>query len=706
MKITPTFAALINCCFPLLLFIGHAQASDSLPESQPAPASAPAASGAPALNQQKLVLRDGRWLVAGGSASWQAHSDHPVGADSELYDPKTGQWQTLEGLRIEEKQRAYLNQMKDGRVLFFVVQGGDTPAYFARVWNPKTSHIENLAVGAKPVPDDGIAVLSDGRVLIVDSIGGSAVIWDSRSNAVSSSEVPELENSSWRALPLANHTVLLLEAFDDTKTAGRNRPEQSVTLVWDVTSGEWRRLGDFPATFRPDGILLEQDDGAVHAEIAGSPYSLPASATEWVAASAILQAPATLPSAIPQPQVAQPQALPPIARPQPAAEGPSDQWTSFAAKAGVDLLWLVPFAIVWGLWALAARWLDNQLEYSFRVSFAGVNRVLPALFLVAILGILLRDGLIQMVAPGLALWWGLHYGDVALFYSSACVMLLVLTPLLRAVIASVLEEGRREAWLGRLKRVAQAAGISLFLLLFYVLRQYVVDAHGPLTGDSWPELLDNLKWAVLAVAVLLVPYLVLRRWQGDKKALKSSGALLRVLAFVFLTLLVLFAAGSYREGGLPAYAKSCAEQQRWGPLTVDSLRSWARCVDGSGGLMGSAMFRPTMSMINSLPSVPCRYVGVWTSTRPGAQYQIRLADDSRFSGVPVQPASAAGPELGVWGVVDGRMIWFYDKGMVWPPDINQILPGEDPQHFTLVEVNGMQTQFALIQKIPSSRCTP
>ncbi len=711
MKITsnnPGFTALISFVLLLLPLAGRALAGNVLPESQPVPASAPAASGLPVLNQQKLILKDGRWLVAGGSASWQARSDHPVGADSELYDPRNGQWQPLEGLHFEESQRAYINQLKDGRVLFFVVQGGDTPAYFARTWNPTTNHIENLAVSAKPVPDDGIAVLNDGRVLIVDSVGGSAVIWDARSNTVSSSEVSELENSSWRALPLKNSTVLLLEAFGDAETPGRNKPSQSAALLWNAASGEWKRLGDFPAPFRPDGILQEEDDGAVHAETAGNPFRLAASATEWVTAPAILQA--QPPLAIQQPHAVQPHVLPPIAPPQPAtqAEVFSERWPSFATKAGMDLLWLLPFVIVWAFWMLASRWLDNQLEYSFRVSFSKVNSVLPALFLLAIVSILLRDGLIQIVAPGLALWWGLHYGDVALFYSSACVMFLVLTPLLRAVIASVLEEGRREAWLRRIKLAAFVAVVSLFLLFFYVLEQYFLDTHGPLTIDFWPEWLDNLKWSVLAVIAPLALYLFVRRQRGDKKAelLKSSRSLLRVFAIVCLTLLVLFAVGSYREGGLPAYAKSCAGQQRWNPVSVDSLRNWAQCVDSSGGIIGSAMFRPTMSMVKSLPSVPCSYVGIWSSTRPGSQYQIRLTDDSRFYGVPVQPASMTAPEQGMWGVVDGKMIWFYDKGMVWPPDINQILPGADPRHFTLVEVNGMRTQFELIQKISSTRCAP
>lgn len=683
---------------------GTLPASTPLSSAQPVsavpapPASSPAASGPPRLNQAKLILQDGRWLVPGGATAWKAPSDHPVDGDSELYDPNTRQWQALPELHFSGEQSVHVNQLRDGRVLFFIVQKGDTPSYSARSWRPATNRIENIKVGAKPAPDSGVAVLNDGRVLIVDSEGGNAVIWDSRTNAVTARETPEIENSRWRTLPLQNGGVLLLEELDEQDLIRPHNENASVALLWQPVGDDWKRLADFPARFSPDGILMEQEDGAVHAEMPGHPFRL--SANGWEGAPPLLEAPPPSPQAAPAPTGIPVTASAPI--PAAQADDSSEAWSTFFDAAQHDLSFLTVLLPAMLGWLVFTRLMEDRLSYDMRSSFGKFNRALLGLILLALIWILLRNALIAL--PGVKLWWEVHYAELAIFLFAFCALFLVMAPLLRAVAQAKLDEHARTSWIRRINMAAHLAGMMLVLLFLARLEQTWYAAF-------WePAPYALVSDGKLILASLAVVFLVILLHERREK--KRIGAVRLVIALwqaviVVIIAVFLFSAmlSNAKGGGVREYAQACS-RQGWQPLDAAKLQKWAQCVDVEGGLLQGALFHPTAEVVQALPSAPCGYVGVWSSTRPGSRFKVTLTGDGRFNGVPMTGAPQAGAGGGVWGVAGDKMAWFYDAGVAWPSDINQILPGPDADHFTLVEVNGMRTRFERMDKRQPTGCQP
>lgn len=682
---------------------GTLPASAPLPTAHPvsagpsAPASGPAASVPPRLNQARLILQDGLWLVPGGAFTWKAPSDHPVGGDSELYNPDTRQWRPLPELHFSEEQSVHVNQLKDGRVLFFVVEKGDAPAYAARSWRPGANRIEDIEVGVRPVPDGGIAVLNDGRVLIVDSEGGKAVIWDSRTNIVTARETPEIENSRWRALPLKNGSVLLLEELDEQ---GRTRPHNensSVALLWQSAESDWQRLADFPARFSPDDILMEQEDGTVHAETPGHPFRL--SATGWEAAPAILEAPPPPPQAAPAPPGIPVTASAPI--PATQADESSEAWSTFFDALQHDLVFLSVLIPAMLGWLVFTRRMEDRLSYDVRSSFGKLNRPLLGLILLAVMWILLRSALTAL--PGVKLWWGLHYAELAIFLFALCALFLVLAPLLRMAAQAKLDEHARPPWIRRINIATHLACIALVLLFLARLEQTWYEAF----WEPAPyELVGGEKLILASLAIVfLVIVLHERREKNPVGAVRYAQALWHAVIVVIVAVFLFSAMLSNGADGVREQAQACA-RQGWQPLDAARLQKWAQCVDVESGLLQGALFQQTANAVLALPSTPCNYVGVWSSTRPGTRFKITLTAGGRFNGVPMAGTPQVGAGGGVWGVVGDKMVWFYDAGVAWPSDINQILPGSDPDRFTLVEVNGMRTRFERLDKRQPGGCQP
>ena len=82
------------------------------------------------------------------------------------------------------------------------------------------------------------------------------------------------------------------------------------------------------------------------------------------------------------------------------------------------------------------------------------------------------------------------------------------------------------------------------------------------------------------------------------------------------------------------------------------------------------VFDSTLQMLASLPNAPCKYVGIWTSTRPGSVYKISMADGGMFTAEFVTGKGPEEPVSGSWGAWRDNLVWFYDQGTVWPPDAN------------------------------------
>ncbi|MCI0507988.1 MAG: hypothetical protein L0Z73_18030 [Gammaproteobacteria bacterium] len=78
-------------------------------------------------------------------------------------------------------------------------------------------------------------------------------------------------------------------------------------------------------------------------------------------------------------------------------------------------------------------------------------------------------------------------------------------------------------------------------------------------------------------------------------------------------------------------------------------------------------------------------------------YQVTLGADGQFLAEPVKTSDRDAIRVtGSWGVVGSgdsqKMVWLYDEGHVWPPDVNPIT-NPTPDSFVLVEQNGSRTEF-------------
>jgi len=102
--------------------------------------------------------------------------------------------------------------------------------------------------------------------------------------------------------------------------------------------------------------------------------------------------------------------------------------------------------------------------------------------------------------------------------------------------------------------------------------------------------------------------------------------------------------------------------------------------------------------------VRCPYAGTWNATRDNMVYEVTLDVNGKFSAEPGDSAPPRSPTItGAWTVAGNVMIWAYDSGPVWPPDINPISAQSD-KGFTLTEVNGSTTRYTLIERAASESC--
>ncbi len=116
-----------------------------------------------------VTLADGRVLVVGGYPSWGA--DRPL-ATAEIHNPGTGRWRSA-GSLSQAREGFSLVALPGGGAL---VAGGRANEDWAELFDPATrtwSRVKGTAPsGALP----GMAVLQDGRVLVVS--GDTAKLWD------------------------------------------------------------------------------------------------------------------------------------------------------------------------------------------------------------------------------------------------------------------------------------------------------------------------------------------------------------------------------------------------------------------------------------------------------------------------------------------------------------------------------------------------
>lgn len=192
------------------------------------------------------------------------------------------------------------------------------------------------------------------------------------------------------------------------------------------------------------------------------------------------------------------------------------------------------------------------------------------------------------------------------------------------------------------------------------------------------------------------------------KTLMSSSKLVgRIIGTMMLLSIGYKAITGYANYALENHIAGCrgAGTAVAGATALQKTKAVAACVSNAATLPEKIMFSDTAAMLNAMPNSPCQYVGVWTSTRPGSVYRITLGDQGNFKTEIVSGEAPYGQasSKGSWGVWKGRMAWFYPDINVFPPDNNPIVD-EEADRFTLIEQNGIRTQFTRLYAIDSRIC--
>jgi hypothetical protein len=142
---------------------------------------------------------------------------------------------------------------------------------------------------------------------------------------------------------------------------------------------------------------------------------------------------------------------------------------------------------------------------------------------------------------------------------------------------------------------------------------------------------------------------------------------------------------------------------------LQRTRAYADCLARESGWLGGLLLRQQQRQLAAMPSTPARFVGDWIATRPGARYRISLRPDGGFDAMPQAGTSGqAMPMSGNWSALDGRLVWLYDQGQVWPPDINPVVEAVAPASaatardpFDLIEADGSRTHYVRDMAAPS-----
>ena len=163
----------------------------------------------------------------------------------------------------------------------------------------------------------------------------------------------------------------------------------------------------------------------------------------------------------------------------------------------------------------------------------------------------------------------------------------------------------------------------------------------------------------------------------------------------------LFGYGSFKAG---TAIQQCLEKAPTERNALVFAQELVNCAHARSGTLGRRSLSQTKEMMNALPNTPCRYLGTWRASRTGAVYTVTLDADSTFVAEPLEPRNAE-TITGAWGVYRDKMVWFYNNGRVWPPDVNPIKQHNDDV-FTLVETDRSLTTYMLVKRSDWKACAP
>jgi len=164
-----------------------------------------------------------------------------------------------------------------------------------------------------------------------------------------------------------------------------------------------------------------------------------------------------------------------------------------------------------------------------------------------------------------------------------------------------------------------------------------------------------------------------------------------VLWGVAITLALPLLFGSVQMVQLEAL-QACAAQ----PIT---------CLSSKTGILPRVASAPN-SPAGESPTVPCRFVGVWSSRQGAKMYRVSLFENGTYF-MDMNPVynTSTQPLRGYWAVQGSNMIWRHTVGNTGEPDVNPITPGVNGS-FTLLEMNGSRTLYEPIAPLPKSTCKP
>lgn len=156
---------------------------------------------------------------------------------------------------------------------------------------------------------------------------------------------------------------------------------------------------------------------------------------------------------------------------------------------------------------------------------------------------------------------------------------------------------------------------------------------------------------------------------------------------------LLYVYGSIRLAGHVQDCMASTAREGPGSSSLEQAQRMVGCVNRQSGAE-SVLFRGVTRAVSSLGHAPCRYIGTWLASRKdGTSYKVDLKEDGSFLAAPYHDARGRTETItGTWGVDRSRMVWLYDLGMTWPPDVNPIVE-ESSRGFTLIEHDGVKTRY-------------
>jgi hypothetical protein len=107
------------------------------------------------------------------------------------------------------------------------------------------------------------------------------------------------------------------------------------------------------------------------------------------------------------------------------------------------------------------------------------------------------------------------------------------------------------------------------------------------------------------------------------------------------------------------------------------------CVERENWFLENWLMRDAIETVHALPNAPCKYVGVWESTRPQCKYKVTLKESGEYTGTPIACNISSSNYTGTWGVHENRMVWLDNIDYRWPLDINSI-EAESRDAFVLI----------------------